>query len=95
LDFIRENPAVCGTVIIDNGYVDDKCEHEYETVVLRGQLLFVETLEEKRHGIETLLNHLETKPELIRQRVLKTDNAYNTITVLKLTVSDMTGKKGK
>jgi len=86
---------VCGTVIIDKGYVDKECGHEYETVVLRGNLQFVNTLEEKRLGIETILNHFENNPQPIMQKTLKTDNVFNTVTVLKLGILDITGKKGR
>ncbi len=95
LDFIRRNPSACGTVIIDKGYVANECGHEYETVVLRGNLQFINTLEEKRFGIMTILHHLESNPQPIVQRTLKTDDVYKTVTVLKLAILDITGKKGR
>jgi nitroimidazol reductase NimA-like FMN-containing flavoprotein (pyridoxamine 5'-phosphate oxidase superfamily) len=95
LDFIRQNPAVCATVIIDKGYHPNECSHEYETVILRGQVTIVTTREEKRLGLETLLRHLEADPEPIKRRVLKSDEVYNTFTLLKLVIADVTGKKGR
>jgi nitroimidazol reductase NimA-like FMN-containing flavoprotein (pyridoxamine 5'-phosphate oxidase superfamily) len=95
LDFIRNNPAVCGTIIIDKGYIENECGHEYETIVLRGQVVFLETVAEKRCGIETILRHLEVNPRPIMEKTLKTDDAYKTVTVLKLVIAEMTGKKGR
>ena len=95
LDFIRKNPAVCGTVILDKGYIDNECGHEYETVVLRGQILFSETREERRRGIETILHHLEVNPKPFMQKTIESDDVFKTITVLKLVISNMTGKKGR
>lgn len=95
LEFIKKNPSVCGTVIIDKGYIDNECGHEYETVVLRGNLQFIDILEEKRLGIETILSQLETNPQPIIQRTFKTESVYKTITVLKLVITDITGKKGR
>ena len=95
LDFIRRNSSVCATVIIDKGYVHNECGHEFETVVLRGVLEFVNTLEGKRLGVETILKHLEANPQPIMQKALKTNDAYKTITVLKLVISDVWGKKGR
>lgn len=95
LEFCRANPAVCGTVIIDHGYADNECGHPFETVVLRGTVRFDETLEEKRHGVDTILDHLEHDPEAIRQKALKSDEIYKTITVLRLDIAEATGKKGR
>ena len=95
LDFIRRNSSVCATVIIDKGYVHNECGHEYETVVLRGNLELVNTLEGKQLGIDTILHHLEANPQPIMQKALKTDDVYKTITVLKLVISEVSGKKGR
>lgn len=95
LDFITRNPLVCGTVIIDKGYIDNECGHEYETAVLRGKVQFINTLEEKRLGIEIILSHLEANPQPIMQKRLKTDDIFKTINVLKLVILDITGKKGR
>lgn len=95
LDFIRQNSLVCATVIIDKGYIHNQCGHEYETVVLRGHLEFINSLEGKQFGIATILKHLESDPQLIMQKALKSDDIYKTITVMKLSISDITGKKGR
>ena len=95
LDFISANRAVCGTVIIDSGYVDGECGHQYETVVVRGQIHVADTLDEKRSGVDVILNHLEMNPLTIAQKALKTEGAYRAITVLRLDISEMTGKKGR
>ncbi|MGC9521659.1 MAG: pyridoxamine 5'-phosphate oxidase family protein [Anaerolineae bacterium] len=39
LRFIEENPAVCGTVVEDRGYVQGKCAHAYRSVVFWGGIL--------------------------------------------------------
>jgi nitroimidazol reductase NimA-like FMN-containing flavoprotein (pyridoxamine 5'-phosphate oxidase superfamily) len=95
LDFIRENPLVCGTVIIDKGYLSDQCAHEYETVVFRGDVQFLSTLQEKRLAMACLMNHLEADPQPIIERNLKTDAAYHGVTLLKLAIKEITGKWGR
>ncbi len=95
LEFLTANPAVCGTVIIDRGYADGECGHPFETVVLRGLVSRVETLEEKRHGVVTIVRHLEDDPEAIRQKALKTDDVYKTVSVLRLDIAEASGKKGR
>lgn len=95
LDFIRSNPSVCATVIDDCGYMMDQCSHAYRSVVFWGNMSIIDSLDEKKHGMEVMLNHLENTPDPIRERVLKSDKAYNNITILRLDIMYITGKKGK
>ncbi len=95
LDFIRSNPSVCATVIDDGGYNSGQCEHSYRSVVFWGNMSIVEKLEEKKLGMEVLLNHLEDMPGPIKERNLKNDKVYGNMTVLKLNIEQISGKKGK
>ncbi len=95
LDFIRENPRVCGTVIQDGGYVTGQCEHRYASVVFWGEMQLVETLEEKKHAFEVLIDQLEAEPAPVKARIFKSDKVYDTAGILRLDIMEMTGKKGK
>lgn len=95
MDFIRQNPNVCATILEDRGYTQNACAHAYRSVVLFGKMAFVEDTEQKKHGVAVILNHLEENPDTIRERVLKSDAVYSTIAVLKLEIAQMTGKKGQ
>jgi nitroimidazol reductase NimA-like FMN-containing flavoprotein (pyridoxamine 5'-phosphate oxidase superfamily) len=95
LDFIRKNPYVCATVIDDRGYQKNECAHAYRSVVLFGRMTVVSGLEEKKHGMEVLFSQLEEDPQPIRDRALKSDEAYGRFTVLKLEISEISGKKGQ
>jgi len=59
LDVCAANPAACGTVIRDLGYVADDCTQRYESVVVYGQLRLVDDSEEARHGMWVLTRQLE------------------------------------
>ena len=61
LYFLSSNKKVCATVIEDGGYIMDECEHEYKSVVFWGDMQIVNDLEEKKHGMNILLHHLEDK----------------------------------
>jgi nitroimidazol reductase NimA-like FMN-containing flavoprotein (pyridoxamine 5'-phosphate oxidase superfamily) len=93
LDFIRENPKVCGTVIEDRGYASDECEQHYRSVVYWGKMHVVDKLEEKKHGLDILLNHLETDPEPIKKRNVPMDKDYKKVTILRLDIDEMSGKQ--
>jgi nitroimidazol reductase NimA-like FMN-containing flavoprotein (pyridoxamine 5'-phosphate oxidase superfamily) len=95
LDFIQANNRVCATVVEDRGYQMGKCAHAYRSVVFWGKMTILEELEEKKHGMEVLLNHLETNPDPIRKRLLSQDEAYNRVGMIRLDIEEIVGKKGE
>ncbi len=93
LDIIKENPRVCGTVVEDMGYVHGECSHRYRSVVFWGKMEVVEDIKERMHGMEVLLEHLEDDPAMLRNRFLKSRDAYDRINVLRLDIGAMKGKE--
>ena len=94
LDFIEANPTVCGTVIEDKGYLSGKCAHAYRTAVFRGEMHTVEELDDKKHGMQILLDQLEDDPDEIKRTQLKTDEAYERVRILRLDIDEISGKQG-
>ncbi len=94
IDFIKANPYVCGTVIEDNGY-EDKCGQTYRSVIFRGKMNIVEELEEKKFGFTILLNQLEHDPIATKNKFLKKDETYENSGMLRLDITDITGKEEK
>jgi nitroimidazol reductase NimA-like FMN-containing flavoprotein (pyridoxamine 5'-phosphate oxidase superfamily) len=94
IDFINANPYVCGTVIEDNGY-EDRCGQTYRSVVFRGKMNIVDNIEEKKSGFDVLLNQLETDPIATKNKFLKKDETYENSGMLKLDITDITGKEEK
>jgi nitroimidazol reductase NimA-like FMN-containing flavoprotein (pyridoxamine 5'-phosphate oxidase superfamily) len=64
-------------------------------VVFWGKMHVVEDMEEKKHGIDVLLNHLEDEPDEVKERSLKSDEAYKEVGMLRLDITEMTGKQGE
>jgi uncharacterized protein len=95
LDFIKQNPRVCATVIEDGGYVANECGHHYKTVVFWGNMKIVTEPDEKKHGMGILLNHLEKDASLISQKLMKSDGYYQKMEVLKLEITEIHGKEGR
>ena len=95
LDFIAANTRVCGTVIEDLGYRMDECSHAYRSVVFWGNIGVVESLVEKKYGMEILFHHLEKNPDPIRERNFETDGDYRKVNILRLDIEDMTGKQAQ
>jgi len=92
LDFIKSNPRACGTVVEDHGYVVDQCEQNYRSLVFFGTMSLVDDLHEKKHGLNILLKHLEEEPEPIKKRNVPDDKSYKKVAILKLKITEMTGK---
>lgn len=95
IDILKRNPNVCATVIDDLGYIMDECGHQYRSVVMEGKITFVDQLEEKIRGMEVILNHLEENPSIVRERSLKSPEIYSGISILRLDIVSVTGKKGR
>ena len=94
IDFIKANPYICGTVIEDNGY-EEGCGQAFRSVVFRGRMEIVDTLEEKKKGLEILINHLEIDPNPTKIKFLKKENTYKTLGMLRLDITDISGKEEK
>jgi len=92
IDFIKQNPNVCATVIDDKGYVMNECNHMFRSVVFWGEMSVVHDIEEKKHGLEILLNHLEENPKELEEKFLKSDETLKKTTLLRLDIKELTGK---
>jgi nitroimidazol reductase NimA-like FMN-containing flavoprotein (pyridoxamine 5'-phosphate oxidase superfamily) len=92
IDAIRENPAVCATVIDDRGYRAGECLHAYRSAVLWGRISIVQDPAEKRHGLSILFSHLETGEREPFSRFKTTDRDISTVGILRLDVDAIDGK---
>ena len=92
VEFLRENSNVCGTIVEDLGYVMDECSHKYRSVVFWGKMATIEDLDEKKHGFNILLNHLEENPGKVKEKFIKNEQVYVNICIMRLNIIEMTGK---
>jgi uncharacterized protein len=95
LEFLRANPNVCGTVIVDEGYVHGKCTHAYRSVVFWGRIEFLQDLDDKRAGLSLMIDHLEDDAAPVRQRLLSNPARLENVEVLKLVITEITAKGGQ
>ncbi|MBN2070579.1 MAG: pyridoxamine 5'-phosphate oxidase family protein [Candidatus Krumholzibacteriota bacterium] len=93
LDIIRENSSACAFIFRDHGYVDGKCEHKYQSLIVRGDISIVESFDEKKHGIDILMDHQESDPEPVRKRNFKKETDYDIFNMLRLDIEDITAKE--
>ena len=95
IDFFKSNNRICATIIEDGGYVVDECGHNYRTVVFWGEIHFVKDLEEKKYGMGILLNHLENNSKVIREKLLKSEDYYSNMEVLRIDIKQIHAKAGR
>ena len=94
IDFLNFNPYICGTVIEDNGY-EEGCGQAFRSIVFRGKIKIIEDIKEKKRGFEVLLNHLEKDPNRMREKFFKKEDTYQNTGMLRLDITDITGKEEK
>jgi len=91
LMILRENPKACFEVDIDTEVVPSEkaCDWtmRYQSVVGFGDVEFIEELEGKREAMRIIMQQYSDEVKLIDDSVL------SGVTLLKLTISTMTGKK--
>ncbi len=55
----------------------------------------VADMDEKKHGMKVLLNHLEDNPEVVDEKLLKSDTYYDKMEILKLEIIQIHAKAGR
>ncbi|KKM84412.1 hypothetical protein LCGC14_1299380 [marine sediment metagenome] len=95
IDYIKYNSQVCGTIIEDNGYYNDECVQAFRSLVIRGKLSFIDTIQEKKHAFDVLLNHLEKDPKIMKEKHFGNDKNYIKTGILRLDITEITGKEEK
>ena len=94
IEFISSNPHVCGTIIEDNGY-DEDCIQKFRSIVYGGTIAIITEIEEKKHGFEILIDHLEKKPSETKKKLLTNEDVYIKPAILRLDITDITCKEEK
>lgn len=92
LDYLRASPVVWGQVILDHGYAVKECTHKYVTVMFKGRVRLLESLEEKRRAMRTMINQLDPNPEPLLKRLLDSERLKTTV-VGEIRLEEVTGKK--
>ena len=63
LDFMRANPVVWGQALLDHGYVEIECSHNFASVMFSGKVSFIEDEEERWKAISLMNRQLDPNAE--------------------------------
>ena len=88
------NNLVSGEAMLDFGYLEGECDHNYASVHFQGNVSFIEEFEEKKKALEFLIEKFEKKPEEKNKEFL-TEKSIINVKIGKINISYMSGKKNK
>jgi len=91
LSVLKKNPNVWGMAMQDHGYHEKECSHLYASVMFKGEVVFMEDGDEKRHAFRLMADQLESDPEA-RER-FATSSAIPGTVVAYIDMGDWSGKK--
>ena len=93
LDFLRANPRVWGQALIDQGYVEIECSHNYASVMFSGEMSFIEDKEERWTAMSLMNRQLDPNAEdMIAKREPK---SLDTAVIGKISIDFWSGKKSE
>jgi nitroimidazol reductase NimA-like FMN-containing flavoprotein (pyridoxamine 5'-phosphate oxidase superfamily) len=92
IDILHKNNIVWGQALIDNGYVDGKCDHLWTTVMFHGTVSFIVDVDMKRRALEIMVRQLEQNPErVIKKQIAK--KSMKRVRIGRIDIDYMSGKK--
>jgi uncharacterized protein len=92
IEFIKANPNVCATIIDDGGYMSGECNHRFRSLVIFGKMALVDDIDEKKHGLNVMLEQLEDDPALLLESLTQKENPYDHVAILRLDIDSLIGK---
>jgi nitroimidazol reductase NimA-like FMN-containing flavoprotein (pyridoxamine 5'-phosphate oxidase superfamily) len=92
IDILKENNIVWGQALIDKGYVEDKCDHLWITVMFRGSVSFIVDGDKKCHALDIMIRQLEQNPERVIKKQI-TEKSIKRVTIGRIDIDYMSGKK--
>jgi len=88
---LRANPRVWGQALIDHGYVEIECSHNYASVMFSGKVSFIEDKEERWAAMSLMNRQLDPNAEdMIAKRKPK---SLDTAVIGKISIDYWSGKK--
>ena len=92
IDILQNNNVVWGQALLDSGYAQGSCDHLYATAQFRGQIVFIDDFNEKKHALEVMIETLEDDPQKVMEAQL-TEKSILGVQIGRIDIEDMSGKK--
>ena len=93
LDYLKSNDVVWGQALLDQGYLEGECTHQYASVHFSGKVTFIEETNEKLAGVKCMMRHLDSNPDALFAK-FDSKRLENTV-IGRVDLDEMTGKKSE
>ncbi|NWG10927.1 pyridoxamine 5'-phosphate oxidase family protein [Candidatus Bathyarchaeota archaeon] len=93
LVYLNKNNSVWGQALLDYGYVEGECDHNYATVHFLGKVTFIDNLEEKHSAVKCMIKHLDKNPEPLIVKL--NPERLGKAVIGRIDISYISGKKSK
>lgn len=94
VDILASNNVVWGQAIEDHGYAKGSCDHLFATTQFKGQVSFIEDVNEKEHALRIMINSLEPNPQAVINEQI-TEKSVQRVHIGRIDIEYMSGKKAK
>ncbi|MHA1305086.1 MAG: pyridoxamine 5'-phosphate oxidase family protein [Candidatus Heimdallarchaeaceae archaeon] len=94
IDFLKHNNVIWGQALLNQGYIQGKCDHKYATTQFKGRVTFVDDYEEKKRALIRMIKQFDNDPETVMKEQL-TEKAIINVTIGRIDIEYMSGKKAK
>lgn len=91
IDILKMNPKACFSVIINVEVMPSKFSAKFESVIVKGDISFVEDKNEKNRALEFLVDHYSSEYKEIGMKFINGPFGEKT-TVFKMTIKEISGK---
>lgn len=93
LDFLKANSIVWGQAVLDYGYLQGECDHNFASVHFKGKVSFIADPDEKLHAVEIMIRQLDKNPDALIARI--NQERLKSTLIGRIDIDLITGKKSK
>jgi nitroimidazol reductase NimA-like FMN-containing flavoprotein (pyridoxamine 5'-phosphate oxidase superfamily) len=93
LAFMRANPVVWGQALLDHGYVEIECNHNFASVMFSGKVSFIEDKEERWAAMSLMNRQLDPNAE--DMIAMRKPESLDTAVMGKIMIDYWSGKKSQ
>ena len=92
IDILKANNVVWGEAVDDLGTKEGECSQKYATTQFRGTVAFVEDMDEKRHGLSTLISAFGDDPVKFWEKP-DSEERLGKLNIGRVDIDHMSGKR--
>lgn len=93
LDFLKANNNVWGQALLDHGYIQGECNHNFASVHFKGKVVFITDHNEKLHAFHVMECQLDKCADTLVAKL--NQEKLKTTVIGRIDIDSMTGKKSK